>query len=351
MGSDRAPGPEVAGALRAAAASQSDDAALAPGRVDEIILVGDEARIRAELAQGGSAEPALPPGIAIVGASERVAMSDPPGQVFRQKPDSSLRVAVEMVARGEADAVVSAGSSGAVLSHALFVLGRIPGVERPGIAVAFPDRLGGLVLCDAGANIEVKPSMLARFAIMGACYSRVIQGRAAPRVGILANGEELEKGTEITRAAHALLRSAADMPSAEFVCSGYVEASHLFDGAIDVVATDGYIGNVILKLAEGLGGALLDVVRAQLASADPSGVGGDLAALRGLGRAIDYAETGGALLAGVPGVVTLCHGRSDALAICNAIGRAAHYARRKLPACIGQAIAKAQSGWPRESRE
>src|SRR6185503_19540240 len=194
MGSDRAPDPEIEGALRVSEV--------------EVVLVGDEARLRSS-------------GLRVVHAAEAVTMDDHPAQVYRHKPGSSLRVALELLKAGEAHAVVTAGNSGAALTHAVLVLGRSPGVERPAIVTVLPTPAGPLTLCDAGANVDVKPSMLRQFALLGAAYDRVVQGRE-PRVGLLSNGGEPGKGTELTRAAHELL----EQEPIDYL--GYVEGSDLF---------------------------------------------------------------------------------------------------------------------------
>src|SRR5215467_11378050 len=207
MGSDRAAGPEVAGALRAVRATEH-----------EVVLVGDRARLEAELGTESHAR------LSIVHATEVVTMHDHPGQAFRHKPDSSMRVATQRVADGHADAVVSAGNSGAMLATALFVLGRLAGVERPAIVTVLPSPSGPLVLCDAGANTEPRAAQLAQFGVIGAAYDRVVHGRARPRLGLLSNGAEPEKGTALTRGAHEILAKAKG--PFEFV--GYVEGSDLF---------------------------------------------------------------------------------------------------------------------------
>lgn len=333
MGGDHAPRPEVAGAVAAVRETSV-----------EVILVGDETRLRAELVRIGAASE---PRVRIHHAGEVVTMNDHPGQVFRKKRDSSLRLAFDMVKAGGADAVVSAGNSGAVLSHALFVLGRLPGVERPAIVTVFPAPTGTLVLGDTGANVEVKPTMLAQFGVLGACYDRIVHGHPRPRVGLLSNGTEPSKGTELTRAADELLRQAAENPAVQFRYGGYIEGSHLFRGEVDVVATDGFTGNVVLKLGEGLAEAMFGMVKRQLESSVRGLVGGALIrpAMRELKRTIDYAETGGALLAGVRCVVTLCHGRSDLTAIKNAIKASARFAHARLPDKLGEAIERHIGIW------
>jgi phosphate acyltransferase len=323
MGGDAAPGPELAGAVAAARS-----------RRVEVIAVGDEPRMRDALAALGGP----PPGLRLVHASEVVTMDDHPGQAFRKKRDSSLRVAVERVAAGDADAVVSAGNSGAVLAAGIFVLGRLPGVERPAVVTQLPTPAGPLVLCDAGANVDVKPTTLAQFGLIGACYDRVVHARARPRVGLLSNGAEPGKGTELTRAAHAILVEAA--PRAQMQYVGYVEGSDLFRGAIDVAVTDGFTGNVVLKTCEGIADGVFGLIRQELAASRASRLGAGLVtpALRRLARKLDYAETGGALLAGVAGAVVIAHGRSTAGAVENALYAAARYARDAITVEMGKAI-------------
>jgi glycerol-3-phosphate acyltransferase PlsX len=313
MGSDRAPDPEVEGALRAV----RDDASL------EVVLVGD-ARVAA-----------AHPRISIVRASEVVTMHDHPAQAFRGKPDSSMRVAVGRVADGAGDAVVSAGNSGAMLATSVFVLGRIPGIERPAIVTVLPTPAGPLVLCDAGANVEPKPSMLAQFGAIGCAYDRVVHGRERPRLGLLSNGAEPGKGTALTREAHELLAAA----TGAFQFVGYVEGSDLFRGIVDVLATDGFTGNVVLKTCEGIAEGLFGLVRQELERTPMASLGSALApALQGVAKRIDYTEVGGALLAGVAKPVVIAHGRSDAAAMASAIRAAARFAERDLPSQLAASI-------------
>jgi glycerol-3-phosphate acyltransferase PlsX len=263
---------------------------------------------------------------------------------------------------------VSAGNSGAVLSHALFLLKRLPDVERPGIVTVFPRPLshaerdaaarrgeadpaavpmGTLVLCDMGANVEVKPTMLAQFGILGAHYDRIVHGHARPRVGLLSNGSEDTKGTDLTRAAHAILRQAAENPDAQFQYVGYIEGSELFRGDIDVVATDGFTGNVVLKVSEGVSQTVLRMVKAALMSTLRAKLGAALVkpALMALRQSIDYSEAGGAVLAGVDGLVVICHGRSDATAMKNAIKAADEDARAGLVGQLAQAMRRHHRLW------
>ena len=324
MGSDRAPGPEVAGALRAVRAASSPLA---------VTLVGDATRLELELARAGRTDADA---IDIVHATQVVTMHDHPGHAFRAKPDSSMRVAVQRVADGHGHAVVSAGNSGAMLACAIFVLGRLEGIERPAIATVLPTPSGPLTLCDAGANTEPRPAHLAQFAVLAAAYDRVVHGHARPRVGLLSNGAEPGKGTPLTREAHALLSAA----TGAFHYLGYVEGSDLFRGVVDVVATDGFTGNIFLKTCEGIAEGMFGLVKQELSRSARSRVGGALVApaLRGLAKRIDYSEIGGALLAGVREPVVIAHGRSDDTAIASAIRAATHFAERSLPAQLASAI-------------
>ncbi len=321
MGSDRAPGPEVLGSLRAVRTSDVS-----------VTLVGDAARLDAELTRAGREDADR---ITVVHATEVVTMHDHPGQAFRHKPDSSMRVAVQRVHDGHGDAVVSAGNSGAMLACAIFVLGRLAGIERPAIVTVLPTPAGPLVLCDAGANTEPKPSHLAQFAMLGAAYDRAVHGRT-PRVGLLSNGGEPGKGTPLTRDAHALLATA----SGPFQYIGYVEGSDLFRGVVDVVATDGFTGNVVLKTCEGIAEGMFGLVKQELEKTPMARLGSALVApaLRGLAKRIDYTEIGGALLAGVTRPVVIAHGRSDDAAMASAIRAAAQFAERSLPGQLAAAI-------------
>jgi phosphate acyltransferase len=328
FGTDRAPGPEVAGALRAVRAPRP-----AGEPPLEVVLVGDAPRLEATLARLGRT-PDDP--ITIVHAGEVVTMDDHPAQAFRTKLDSSMRVAVERVAGGQGDAVVSAGNSGAMLACALFVMGRLPGVERPAIVTVLPAPTGPLVLCDAGGNVEPKPSQLAQFGVIAAAYDQVVHGRDRPRLGLLSNGTEAGKGTQLTREAHALL--AAIQGGFHYV--GYVEGSDLFRGGIDCIATDGFTGNIVLKTCEGIAEGMFGLVRQELEKTPLARLGSALVApaLRGVAKRIDYTEVGGALLAGVTRPAVIAHGRSDGNAIASAIRAAAQFAERALPDKLAAAI-------------
>ena len=323
MGSDRAPGPEVTGALRA---TRTQGLA--------VTLVGDARELERELSRAGGVAGDQ---ISIVHASEVVTMDDHPAQVFRKKPDSSMRVAIAQVADGHADAVISAGNSGAMLACAVFGLGRLPGIERPAIIAVLPTPSGPLVLCDAGANVEPRASQLAQFAVLAAAYDRVVHGRERPRVGLLSNGAEDGKGTPLTREGNDLLAGMVG----NFHYAGYVEGSDLFRGVVDVIATDGFTGNIVLKTCEGIAEGMFGLVRQELERTPLARLGSALVApaLHNVARRIDYTEIGGALLAGVTRPTVIAHGRSDANAITSAIRAASEFAARKLPDQLAAALA------------
>jgi len=334
MGGDNAPSIEVAGAV----------AALRESSTLKVVLVGDEERLRAELSACQFSEGER---LTIRHATEVVSMKDNPSKVFRQKPDSSMRIATEMVVDGSCAGMVSAGNSGAVLGHCVFLMKRLPAVERPGIIQVFPTPTGKVAMCDLGANVAVTPLMLAQFGVFGAAYERLLNGTERPRVGVLSNGTEDSKGTDLTRAACDILRSAARSPDALFEFVGYVEGSGIFEGEVDVVATDGFTGNVFLKTAEGVSEPLMRMVKTAMTSSPRAKLGALLAkpALRELKKEISYSEYGGAMLLGVNGLSTICHGRSDARAICNAILMTEGFAVKRLREQLSQAIDRHQDLW------
>jgi glycerol-3-phosphate acyltransferase PlsX len=320
MGGDHAPGAIVQGAINAARKGRP------------VILVGPEARVREELHRHRAGH-SLP--IEIRNATEVVEMHDQPGQAMRRKKDNSIRVCFELVSEGRASAMVSAGNSGAVMAGAIFVLGRPPGVERPAIISPLPALKGAPIMLDMGAVVDAKPIHLVQFALMGETYSRRVVGVARPRVAILSNGEEDSKGTELTRTAAAALRRSR----IDFV--GYCEGRDLLTGEFDVIATDGFTGNVALKTMEGTAKVVGEYLKRALRSSTRAKIGGLLSkgALEGMKQRMDWREVGGAPLVGVNGVGVISHGRSDALAIENAIRRAGDAARTHFTDEIAEAVA------------
>ncbi len=286
----------------------------------EVVLVGDRETVAREL-QTFKAD-GLP--ITIEHASEVVTMDDSPLESVVAKPNSSINAGFELVRRGAAQAFVSAGNSGAMMTAAIMVLGTLPGVDRPAIASLIPSASGFTLLIDAGANTEVKPLNLVQFAVMGAVYTRRVRQIARPRVGILSNGEEDSKGTDLTRAAAAML---AQM-NADIDYAGYVEGRDINRGRVDVVVTDGFTGNVALKCLEGFSSFLLGNLR-ELFTGTVRGriaylfIGKFLGAMR---DRLDPSEYGGAPLLGVSGVAIIAHGSSNPRAIRNAIRAAANEA-------------------------
>jgi glycerol-3-phosphate acyltransferase PlsX len=259
-------------------------------------------------------------GVRLVETTGRIEMAEKPAEAVRAKPDSSLVAAVRAVADGDADAVVSAGNTGAMLAAGLLHLRRVRGVLRPAIAVPIPAREGPSVLLDAGANADARPDHLVQFAHMGSVFSREILGVAAPRVRLLSIGEEDEKGNQLTLEAHRLLRE-----DERIAFAGNAESRDLLRGAADVVVTDGFTGNVALKLLEGTIKELLDALRAEIAATPRGKLGGLLIrpAARRLRTKLDPDTYGGAYLLGLRGLAVIAHGSSGRRAIANAIRLAA----------------------------
>jgi len=319
MGGDRAPAVVVEGAV---------DAARADGI--PIILVGRRAAIERELARRDVA--GLP--IEIEEADEVIGMDEHGALALRQKRRASLKVAIDLVAAGRAAAAYSAGNSGAVMAAALLTLRRLPGIERPAIGSPFPTGSGVSFLIDMGANAECKPSYLVQFAAMGVAYMRLSFGLANPSVGLISNGEEEEKGTPLVREAHALLAAGP------FNFKGNIEGKDLPGGLVDVVVTDGFTGNVLLKGAEGTASAFRTLMEAELRQSWRTKLGAALAmpAFRALRRRLDYEEYGGAPVLGVNGVVLVGHGRSGPNAIRNGVRVARDLAHKGLADAIAREL-------------
>ena len=324
MGGDHAPGAIVQGAINAARKGLA------------VTLVGPEAVVREELSRHHATK-SLP--ISVHHATEVIDFHDHPGQAMRRKKDNSIRVCFDLVKAGAACGMVSAGNSGAVMAGAIFVLGRPDGVERPAIVSVLPALKGTPLLLDMGANADCKPIHLVQFALMADVYSRRVLGVPAPKVAILSNGEEDSKGTDLTRAAAAALRKAP------LQFAGYCEGRDLLTGEFDVIVTDGFTGNVALKTMEGTAKVVGELLKRSIMSTTVSKIGGLLAkkALDGMKKRMDWREIGGAPLLGVAGVGFISHGRSDALAMENAIRRVRDAARTHFTDELAAAVAPAES--------
>ena len=317
MGSDRAPKPEVEGAILAARHYGVG-----------VLLVGPEAQLRAELAHHPSHRGLH---IGVVNATEVVGMHEKAAHAVKTKRDSSMRVGVRLVREGRAAGFVTAGNTGAAMATAKIVLGALPGVDRPALAAVFPTAAGSAaILVDVGANVDCKPQNLEQFAIMGEIYSRSIFGAERPRVGLLSIGEEEGKGNDLTREAFKLIRS---LPI-HFV--GNVEGRDLYNGNVDVIVCDGFVGNVALKISEGMVQVVGTLLKESLNSSIASQVGALLSskAFKGFKKRLDYSEYGGAPLLGIKGVCIVCHGSSNSNAIKNAIRVASEFAHSGLNAKI-----------------
>ena len=320
MGGDHAPRPEVEGSVLAARELNV-----------RVLLVGQPHVVRAELVKHSA--PNLP--IEIIPASEVITMNDHPAQAFRRKKDSSVHVAARLVHDGKANGLVSAGNTGAVMTAAKFILGTLESVDRVALAAPFPNARGGVsVLLDVGANVDSKPEHLLQFAVMGEVYYRATFGSRRPRVGLLSVGEEEIKGNVLTREVYTLLKKSP----VHFV--GNVEGGDLFSGSVDVIVCDGFVGNIALKICEGLAVSIFDLLKKSLKSSILSQVGAKLSqgAFKGLKKKIDYTEYGGAPLLGARGVCVIGHGRSNANAVKNAVRVAAGLARARINERIEQEL-------------
>ena len=305
MGGDDAPGSIVAGALVAARHLQVG-----------LLLVGDRQEIERELFRHprvGSLD------VELLDASERIEMAEAAASALRRKPRASIRVAADAVRGGRADALFSAGHTGATVMAAHAAFGRLPGVDRPALATVIPTRTTPAVLLDSGATVECRPHHLVQFAIMGAAYARIAFDCQSPRVGLLSVGEEESKGNELTREAHQLLKSAP----IRFV--GNVEGRDVYAGHADVIVCDGFTGNITLKISEGLVETVESLLHDELSSTFGTRVGYLLSrqAYRRFRKRLDYSEYGGAPLVGLNGLCVVGHGRSSAKAVRNAVAMAA----------------------------
>ena len=338
-GADR---PGAARRVRVAVDAMGGDqgaAVVVPGALDAarefgsaVILIGQEAEVHRRLPAGATEGLNL----TIVHAPEAVGMTESPSAALRRKKHSSIRVGLDLLKRGEVDAFVSAGNTGAVMATALVVLGPLPGVERPAIAIVIPTKTGRAVLLDAGANVDCKPRHLHQFAIMGSMYAQAVLGLPAPRVGLLSIGEEESKGNELTREA---FKGLEEEPTIRFI--GNVEGKDVFQGPVDVVVCDGFTGNVALKISEGVAEVVVAILKEELGGSVWSRAAALLLrrALRRVRRRLDYSEYGGAPLFGVDGVCIIAHGRSSPNAIKNAIRVAGECVTKQVIPHIREGIA------------
>jgi glycerol-3-phosphate acyltransferase PlsX len=316
MGGDFHPKPEVEGAARAAESLGV-----------KVLLVGREEVILPALSRYPDWK-SLP--IDIVPAAEVVTMEDGAAKAARSKKNSSMHVGTRLVQSGQAGGFVSAGNTGACMAIAKMVLGKVPGVERPALSGLFPTKIPGqpVVVVDVGANVDCTPEMLAQFAVMGEVYSRLVLRRPNPRVGLLSIGEEEHKGNDLTRAATPILKSL----QLNFI--GNIEGRDVYSGNADVIVCDGFIGNVTLKVSEGVADMIKSMLRDSMRTSLSRKMGYVLSrgAYADLRKRVDYSEYGGAPLLGLSGVCIICHGRSDSHAIFNAIRVAKEFSSRNLNA-------------------
>ncbi len=304
MGGDFAPEEIVAGAIQASAELDLD-----------VLLVGDEQQINSLVKKHGGKDSEH---IKVVHAEDVITMKEEPLTGIRRKPKASINVAMKLVKQKEADAVVSAGHSGAAMAAALLKLGRLKGIERPAIGAVLPTIIPGksVIVLDVGANVDSKPKYLEQFALMGTIYSRYVLGNAEPQVGLLNIGEESSKGNELALATHKLL---TENPQIPFV--GNAEGRDVLSGEFDIIVCDGFVGNIVLKFAEAIGEVMMQIMKEEL----PQGLHGKVGTallkpnLMNIKRRIDRAEHGGALLFGVAGICIISHGSSRRGSIFNAI--------------------------------
>lgn len=324
MGGDHGCGVVIEGAMRAIQADK---------RITALFLVGDKSEIHAALPRGGFRDHR----VRVVHASEVLTMDDKPAAAVRRKKDSSIVRAVELVHDGKADAVVSLGNTGGIFTAATFRLGRIPGVDRGGIATVIPTPDRYFVLLDSGANIECKPVHLAHYAVMGSIYSREVLGCQNPRVGILSIGTEDSKGNELTLEAFKLCKQL------ELNFLGNIEGHDLFANHVDVVICDGFVGNIVLKTCESLALAMFSMLKRELTASPQRQLGALLAqnAFRAIRRRMDPEVYGGAPLLGFNGAVMKAHGSARERAIASAIRVTTENLQHKVNQLIAQEVALA----------
>jgi glycerol-3-phosphate acyltransferase PlsX len=304
MGSDKYPEPEIEAAIVAAKELK-----------EEIILVGNTPIYEQKIKQlGGDALP-----ICFVYAPDVVEMTDKPVEGTRQKPNNSMAVGIRLIKEGKGQAFVSAGNTGAAMFNAIRTLGRIEGVQRPALSAIFPTRTGHCIVLDIGANVDCRPEFLYQFAILGSIYAEKILGKINPRIGLLSNGEEPGKGNQLVKDTFPMIANSG----LNFI--GNIEGKELFGGEVDVVVTDGFIGNVLVKSSEAVAKLIIDILKQELMSSFITKVGALLAkpAFLKIKKLVDPSEVGAAPLLGINGLIFVGHGRSDSQAIVSAL-RLAH---------------------------
>lgn len=324
FGGDHAPGATIEGSVQALK-SYPDM---------ELLLFGDEAKIEQELAKYPEADRGR---LTLFHAPEVISFEESPTLAVRTKKESSMVRTLNAVRDGEAACLVSAGSTGALLAGATLVVRRIKGVKRPALGMAIPNKAGGAtLLMDCGANTDCKPSYLLQFAVMASAYLEGVMGMKEPRIGLLNNGAEAEKGNALTKAAYPLLEAAP------IRFAGNCEGRDILSGDFDAVICDGFDGNIVLKYTEGLADALMSMLKAELMADSRSKLGAALSkpAFRRFKKLMDYTEYGGAPLLGVDGGVIKAHGSSNAKAFCAAIGQARRFAGANVRGSISDALAK-----------
>jgi phosphate acyltransferase len=331
MGGDLGPREVVAGALQAV--DEIDDL--------EVTIFGDQPVVSTALQSLYQAKsrrlcPSISNRLHLVHTSQVIGMDESPFDAVRKKKDSSVIVAFEQLKSGKVDAVVSAGNSGATMAAAIKMLGRLKNVSRPGIASIFPTLKGPVVMMDVGANVDCRPQHLFQFGVMASTFSQVLFGIERPRIGLLSIGEETGKGNLLVKKAYQLFSES----QLNFI--GNVEGRDTFQGDVDVIVCDGFVGNVCLKLSEGLAEAVIAMLREEIAKSIKAQVGYLFAkeAFVNFKRRVDYAEYGGAPLLGFNGTGIICHGRSNALAIKNAIRVGAELARKKVTERIQNSLSE-----------
>jgi len=300
MGSDKYPQPETQAAIEAARKID-----------DELILVGDTSLYQQKIKDLGGDNLR----ISFVHAPDVIEMTDKPVEGTRQKPNNSMAVGIQLIKEGKGQAFVTAGNTGAAMFNAIRILGRIEGVQRPALTGIFPTKTGRCIVLDIGANVDCRPDFLLQFAILGSIYAEKVLGTNKPRIGILSNGEEPGKGNQLIKDAYPLLKNS----SLNFI--GNIEAKELFGGEADVVVTDGFVGNVMMKSSEAVAKLITDTLKQELMRSLITKIGALLIkpAFTQIKKLVDPSEVGAAPLLGINGLIFVGHGRSDSRAILSAI--------------------------------